>query len=87
MTHTEFENIKKEFRDEEVRWKGLKINEHVFESSLHDYNEYFEIVIKKINIKERYIIGLDKSQNNKEVKLSSFYTKKELRSYGVKFKK
>jgi hypothetical protein len=84
MTHKEFAIIKKEFEKEEKRWNELKIGQVVYEMSAVDSSDIFAIKIRQIDIKNRTILGFDRSSNKRQlVKFSIFYTKKELREIGI----
>lgn len=88
MNKQEFLKIKKEFKKEEKRWKSLKIGQSVYESVAREWEfEYFEIIIDKINVDERFIVGKDLSQKNKVVNLRGFSTTKELKKEGIEFAK
>lgn len=88
MTTTkEFNDLKKEYKEEQARWKSLKKGQLVYESVPRYFDmEYFEIIIQEVNVEGRYIIGIDTSQNNKIVQLTSFSTVEELKEVGIVFK-
>lgn len=81
MKPSEFKEIKEKYLKEQKRWKSLKVGDKVYETG--NDRDLFEIIIKQISVKERYIIGIDKSQNDKKVKLYGFYTTKELKELGI----
>lgn len=86
MKKEEFEKIKNDFNLEEKRWKSLKKGQKVYESVPRFFDmEYFEIIIQEVNVKERFIIGKDMSQQGKIVKLYGFDTVEELKEIGIEF--
>jgi hypothetical protein len=87
MTPQEFKEVETKFKKEEARWKSLKVGQTVYEEFARSWEmEYFEIEITEIHSDERFIMGIDKSQENKLVKLHSFCTIEELKNMGITFK-
>lgn len=87
MKKSEFQEIKKKFEAENIRWNKLKVGQSVYESVARFWDmEYFEVIIDEINVDERFIIGRDQSQNGKVVQLSCFDTVGELKEQGITFK-
>ena len=83
MKKSEFLKIKKEFETEEKRWKNIKPGDLVYENQ---WGDYFEIVVSSVNVDNRYINGIDKSQGGKKVKSEIFDTLEELKRFGITFK-
>lgn len=81
MKPREFYEIMSRFVEEEKYWRALKVGDNVYDwSSAGIDTDYFKAIIKEINIEERYIIAIDKSDlvyPDKEIKLTSFFTQEE----------
>lgn len=85
MNTAEFKEIRGEYLREQRRWKSLSPGQIVFDVVGRGIDhDYFRVIISKVNVEERYIIGNDYSQNGKEVKLHGFSTIPELVKQGVK---
>ncbi len=81
MKPREFYKIMVDFVEEDKRWRALKPGDSVYTMSPAGLDfDWFRAEIKKINLEERYVIAIDKSDKvypDNEIKLTDFYTQEQ----------
>lgn len=78
MKRNEFEKIVEDFYDEEKRWKSLKKGDVIYDEQARSFEfDYHKMIIKELNVEERYLITYDVSNPNYVAKLSFFLTEDE----------
>jgi len=87
MKPSEFLDVEKKFKEEQLYWESLKPGMTVYESFPRFFDiEYYRHEIISVNVEERVLTTKDFSQQGKIVELRSFSKVEELRAQGITFK-
>jgi hypothetical protein len=81
MKPKEFYKLMEEFVKEDKRWRALKAGDAIYTCSPAGLDmDYFKAIIVEVNLEERCVLAIDKSDRvypDKEIVLEDFITQEE----------